>query len=505
MIKGPQSVLTAFRRPGTPTGKIGRIRWTRVPSRHRALTAMLIAATAVRLGAIVGYSPALWFNDSFEYLGVALRPQPYVVRPFGYSFFLMVSQPFHSFRLVVIVQHLSGLAIAVMLYALLRRYGAAGWLAAVATAPQLLDGYQIQVEHVVMAETLFTFLSVAAIVTLLWWRQVPTGAALAAGVLLAAAALTRTVGLPLAMTAVLWLLARRPGRRPLVAFSLALVIPLAGYSAWFQSVHGKAGITGSEGVFLYSRTTSFVDCSRIRPPADLALLCPAEPPGERQPPLNYIWNTDTPLHAIPGPIFSSSKDSLARRFALRAITAQPLDYVSVAVRDFARTFGPRGTDYPNALMTRPFLFHDPPDPVPNRTYVAGGSALDDVDTYERGSAVHHLRQPFADWLVSYQRHVAVPGPVLGLLLLASLVGVAVTARHRHQLRGALVLITAASLTLLAVPPLTAGFDHRYVLPALPFLGAGAGLAAHAIQVIRRSPDTGAGTPRPRPRHRLGST
>ncbi|AEH10292.1 MULTISPECIES: hypothetical protein [Protofrankia] len=469
-------------------------RQARLAGRHPVFTAMLAAAVVVRLAAVVGYAPALWFNDSFEYLGVALRPEPYVVRPSGYSFFLMLLEPFHSFRLVVVVQHLLGLAVAVMIYMLLRRHRTPGWLAALATGPQLFDGYQIQIEHMVMAETLFTVLAVAAVVALLWWRRPTTVAALVAGGLLAGASLTRTVGLPLAVVAGGWLLARRPGWRPLLAFCLALLIPLGCYGAWFQAVHGRAGIVGSDGVFLYSRTTSFVDCARTHPPADLAVLCPREPPEARQPPSNYIWHAGTPLDGVPGEVlspagevlspagqvFSPAKELLAGRFARRAIVTQPLDYAGIVIKDFSRTFGPRLTDYPNAGMVRPFLFHVPPDPVPDRTYIPGGSASEDVRAYEHGDGAHRLRQPFASWLEGYQLRVAVPGPALGLLLLGAVLGAGLAGRYRPRLRAPLVLTAAFAVTLLLVPPATAGFDHRYVLPALAFLGAAAALGCRVL-------------------------
>ncbi|WP_052914998.1 hypothetical protein [Protofrankia coriariae] len=284
-----------------------------------------------------------------------------------------------------------------------------------------------------------------------------------------------------------WLLARRPGWRPLLAFCLALLIPLGCYGAWFQAVHGRAGIVGSDGVFLYSRTTSFVDCARTHPPADLAVLCPWEPPEARQPPSNYIWHAGTPLDGIPGEapspagqVFSPAKESLAGRFARRAIVTQPLDYAGIVIRDFSRTFGPRLTDYPNAGMVRPFLFHVPPDPVPDRTYIPGGSASEDVHTYEHGDGTHRLRQPFASWLEGYQLRVAIPGPVLGLLLLGAVLGTGLAGRYRPHLRAPLVLTTAVAVTLLVVPPATAGFDHRYVLPALAFLPVAATLGCRVL-------------------------
>ena len=54
----------------------------------------------------------------------------------------------------------------------------------------LLDGYQIHLEHFVMAETLFTALVVAAMVLLVWSDRPGAAACVAVGALLAGAALT---------------------------------------------------------------------------------------------------------------------------------------------------------------------------------------------------------------------------------------------------------------------------------------------------------------------------
>ena len=44
---------------------------------------------------------ALWFaGDSYVYVGAALRPQPNLSKSTGYSFFLRLLLPFHSFTLV---------------------------------------------------------------------------------------------------------------------------------------------------------------------------------------------------------------------------------------------------------------------------------------------------------------------------------------------------------------------------------------------------------------------
>jgi hypothetical protein len=37
---------------------------------------MVAAALVIRIAAVAGYTPALYFNDSYEYLGVALHHSP---------------------------------------------------------------------------------------------------------------------------------------------------------------------------------------------------------------------------------------------------------------------------------------------------------------------------------------------------------------------------------------------------------------------------------------------
>src|ERR1700723_3506397 len=60
------------------------------------------------------------------------------------------------------------LAMAVALYLILRRRGVPRWLAAPATAPILLDAYQLQIEQSIMPDTAFEALIVAGLVCLLW-------------------------------------------------------------------------------------------------------------------------------------------------------------------------------------------------------------------------------------------------------------------------------------------------------------------------------------------------
>jgi hypothetical protein len=466
-----------------PRGTVAALR------RHRLFGLALLAGTIVRLVAVIGFHPALWFNDSYEYVSIALRPRPYVVRPDGYSFLLLVLRPLHSFTLVVVLQHLMGLAIGVMVYTLCRRYGLGARGATAAALPVLLDGNGLALEHLVLSDTLFAFLVAAAVFVMLLpgasGRRPGLVSAGGAGALLAAAILTRTVGLVIAVVVAGWLLARWPGRRAFGAFAVALVVPVFGYAAWFHSAQGSYALTGADGVFLYSRTATFASCARMHPPADLTYLCPA-PGRPRRPPSDYLWHLNQPLRTDQRPVFGGAKNEEAKRFAELAIRRQPLDYALAVLRDFGRTFGVGMSNYPSAGLVDHYRFSAQPLAVSGRTLVVGGTAIGDTTAYEHGSPATRLTEPFAAAVARYQRYVFLPGPALGLLLVIGLGGGIVAARRRRPGAPAAILLSATAFTLLIAPPALAGFDYRYIPPALGFLGAGAAIAIAAL----RSPAAG---------------
>jgi uncharacterized membrane protein YoaK (UPF0700 family) len=80
-------------------------------------------------------------------------------------------------------------------------------------------------------------------------------------------------------------------------------------------------------------------------------------------------------------------------------------------------------------------------------------------------------QPYASWLVTYQRYVYLRGTLLGVILLAALA--AMIARRRANPAG---LPWAFAMTILLVPPLIADFDLRYLVPAVPAACLAAALA-----------------------------
>ncbi|HEY0936183.1 MAG TPA: hypothetical protein VGD91_20890, partial [Trebonia sp.] len=425
-------------------------RAARLIAGNRLLTAVLVPALLLRVDAELGYRWQSWFNDSFSYVRAAVTLTPGTTRPAGYPVYLWLLSPAHSYLLVTASQHLMGLLIAVMIYALARhRFAVPAGVAVLATLPVLYDGFEIQLEHLIMADTLFLFLAMAAVTVLLWSPRPSGRACLAAGLLLGISATVRPTGLPLLAVFALYLLIRlfpggtggRPpeGRRPawkalaagLAGCGLAFAVPVAAYEGWYHAAHGEYAMTDSTGVFLYSRVMTFADCSRMSPPPDLLPLCTAVPPAQRPVAQAYIWTPASPLLRLAGPEFSPAVNRLAERFAVRAIEAQPLDYAAAAGDDTARAFGWNRSAFPNGQTYDAYLFGYQSLVIPAAPY--GGYASAEA-YYARGNPATTMVSPFAEVIRGYQRYVWLPGTGYGVILLAGLFGIA--RRGRRALRGA---------------------------------------------------------------------
>ncbi|MBB5777378.1 hypothetical protein [Nonomuraea jabiensis] len=452
----------------------GSLAWVGDPSRwrrHGWFLAVLALGTALRALAMLGYRPALWFPDSYTYVVTVFRPRPDLVRPAGYSMFLKLLEPFHAFGMVTAAQHLLGLATGVLIYRGARR--APRWVATLATVPVLLDAYQIELEHLLVSDTLFMFLVVAAVALCVPERRAPAaGGVVAIGLLLAAATLTRTVGQPLIVLLAAWYVLR--GRLRLAGLLLATaLVPVIAYGAWFYATYQRVGLVGANGVFLYARTMSFADCARMDPPPDLRVLCDPRPPERRPPSQEYIWAKDSPLVLLPGITFTKETDDLAGRFATLAITTQPLDYAASVLTELGRTFTWGRPVYPDPEIYGYYQF-PVTEPGPPGRYPAQVGA-DYAKLYERGAIGTEIVEPYAGWLRAYQNMVRLPGPVLlGVLLVPP---VAAVVRRSGRRRPAPWLVPwSAAVVLLVTPAAAAEFDYRYVLPAVPLACLAAALS-----------------------------
>src|SRR5215469_18698163 len=156
--------LAAPSQPGqvSRAGPAARWRAAQAVLRHHWLAAALLAAGLVlRVLAQLAYRPALFYIDTTRYLYNAEG-----MDPVGYKGPLRAILLVANFNAVAAVQHLLGLAMAVVIYLLLRRRGVSRWLAALAIAPVLLDAYQLQIEQMVMPDVWFEALIVAGLAIL---------------------------------------------------------------------------------------------------------------------------------------------------------------------------------------------------------------------------------------------------------------------------------------------------------------------------------------------------
>jgi hypothetical protein len=491
----------------------------RLARENKLFTWALAVGAVVRLFAVLGYPGALWFaGDTYVYLGSALRPQPNLSKSTGYSFFLRLLLPFHSLTLVVVLQHLMGLTDGVLIYALLRRNKVSKTWATIASLPMLLDGYIIEDEHLIMTEALYTFLVMVAMALLLWKPRLTWWKAILIGLLVGYAVIVHTEGEAVIALFPLFALLRGRAWKTLSGWGLtivmcaAILVPYGGYEAWFHEHNGSYNTTMAEGFFLWGRVSSFANCSIIKPTGELATVCPTQPIADRTPPGDYIWHAPyvhqdmdsictvttkdgKAASTVCGPV-SPAGNALLTKFAVKAVEAQPLDYVKTVVKGVLLSFGFPRIGYPDPGTTYYYQFHAhyvtakynmlPPDNPnnPADTWIPGGTAGQDWLSYghENPGVVDPV---FAYPLIVYERVVFTWGPLLALIFLVGLGGVfsirrkgwkVTTFRLRWQVRGTTMVPWIAAVALLVTPVMVGDFDYRYLIPVIPLASLAAGLA-----------------------------
>jgi 4-amino-4-deoxy-L-arabinose transferase-like glycosyltransferase len=463
----------------------------RIGKEHWIFLLLLAAGAALRAVTFFAYGPALIRRDSIAYVLRSENFSPGPLHPSGYAAFLRALPLDHGLAVVPFLQHVMGLAIAVLLYGLLLRLGVHRWLSALAAAPVLLDAYQLNIEENIMSDTLFELLLVSVCALILWRRPLGWPWAAGAGFLLALATLTRTVGLLLIVAvtlAVLFLVARHSRFFTLAALVAAFALPVIGYAAWFNSYYGQFGLTSFAGRFLYGRVAPFADCTKFSVPADERVLCPDDP---RLTPEQYVWKKRSPVFRV-GP---GVRNELAGHFAKRVILHQPLMYARVVGRDFIRAFSfTRGTapgeppaskwqfqlDYP--LFSGNGICPPPATPAFERSHRCPERQREwNEFVREHGDKGLHVNRGLASFLRSYQRFGYLPGPVLAAALFLAVLAVLGVGRARGSgLRTAAFLLGGVVVVLILGTVAANHFAWRYGLPPFMLIPAAAAIGLTAL-------------------------
>jgi len=332
--------------------------------------------------------------------------------------------------------------------------------------PVLYDGFEIQLEHLILSDIPLLFLLVLATTMLLWNPAGPSlRTCVVVGLLLGIADCFRAVGLPLLAVFAVFMIIKRVSWRKVAATIVVCLIPVAGYAGVFDLEHGQLAMSDATGVFLYSRVMTFAECSKMSVPADELSLCTTVPPDKRPIAQAYIWTSQSPLDRFPPSKFSPVPNQLAENFAIRAIEAQPLSYAKAVFDDTWRVFGWKRVIFPNAATYDEYIFSYRSLPIPTWDDANLGPYKSYAAAYVHGNPLTDVVAPFANVIRGYQRYVWLPGTLYGLILLLGAGGILLDWR---RLGGDALLPWTISLALIVIPAATAEFDYRYVLPAVPF-------------------------------------
>jgi hypothetical protein len=458
--------------------------------RHWLVSALLTAGLALRVAAQIAYSPALLYTDTLKYLYGAWPGAD----PLGYTGVLKVALFFGSLATVTAVQHLVGLAMAGVLYAVLLRRGTARWLAALAVAPVLLDAYQLQIEQTIMPDVWFEAMIVAGLAVLLWRPRVTLPAAIAAGLVLGSSAAVREVGAILIVPAAVFLLAAGGGWRQAAgkaaALCAAFVLPILCYCAGSYALTGHFWLSSAGSAT--GRLAGAADCAALRLPAAVRPVCPT--PAEQARGADWLDHSHlSPLQNAPVP-HGISRAALGSQFDAAVERQQPLRVLGAIARDSVRLFAPTRAASPAITPISRWQFQDtypvyPPEIRVSRAnvIVVGIQASRTAPfRYRRLSPAYggkaQVDRPVAAFLRSYQLGGGyTPGPLLAIFALAGLLGsLAALCRRprgpagRELALGGLLFFTAGAAILLVSDVYE--FSWRYQLPALVTLPAAGVLA-----------------------------
>jgi hypothetical protein len=440
--------------------------------RHWLVAALLLAGLVLRVLAQVGYRPALFYIDTTRYLY-----QAHGNDPVGYRVPLRAILLVGNLATVVAVQHLLGLAMAVIIYVLLLRRGAPRWLAALAVAPVLLDAYQLQIEQTIMPDAWFEAMIVAGLALLLWQPRPRPLLVAAAGLVLGASATVGQYGEILVLPGVIYLLLAAGSRRRALASAgllcAAFAVPILAYCSVSYAFTGHFWLSHTGSTTLYGRMAEAADCATLKLPAGERALCPTAS-QKRLGQDGLLHSSRSPLRPYYAHLPHQQASRTVSSFNMAVLKQQPLNVLravgSDAIRLFAltRDTGPGDTPLSRwQFQTRyPYYW-----PHASRRVLRTAAAL-------FGGGEPTVDRPIAAFLRSYQLDGGyTPGPVYLLAVLAGLAGSLTLIRRRgdRQREGSAERGRAEPAATDRAAAGHGSAERQLALACLPFLVAGVGV------------------------------
>ena len=445
--------------PGKPDPQSGQAGWrvaaASAARQHWPALVLLAAGLVLRILALLAYRPALFYIDTPRYL---LGEAP-GMDPLGYGGILRAILAVGNFNLVVAIQHLVGLAMAVVIYVLLLRRGAGRWFGALAIAPVLLDAYQVQIEQVLMPDLWFEALIVAGLAILLWqpdpgWR--------------------RTIG--------------RAG-----ALCAAFAAPILAYMAGSYVIAGNFFLSHTGDTSLYGRTAAAADCATLRLPAAERAMCPT-PSQQARGPDWLEYDPGSPIRAYYRNPSRAQTDAQITDFNHRVLRQQPLRMLDAYGTDVAKLFALNHTTGAGDTPVYRWQFQ------PRYLYFPPWTSTGKIDRTiaKYGGGEPAVWRPVAAFLRAYQLGGGyTPGALYALLTAGGLLGSGLLLLRRQrpesgksldtgtrQMALACLLFTASGTFVLLVSDVFQ-FSWRYQLPALVTLVPGGALGLAAAVHLRR--------------------
>jgi hypothetical protein len=527
--------------PGQPDPQAGRLAWLRhtpaLARQHWLFAVLLTAGLVLRVLTQIAYRPALLYIDSTKYLLGAYPGDD----PPGYQLAIKPVLALGNLDMIAVIQHLAGLAMAIALYLVLLRRGAPRWLAALATAPVLLDAYQLQIEQNVMPDVMFEVLIVAGLVALLW-RTVPSPwLVVVAGLALGGSATARQIGEIFILPAVCWLLIVTPGWRlrlkqaVLLCLAFALPILAASYRNYADPQLHSFSLAPYASGSIYGRMAEAADCATLKVPGYERPLCPDATQKLLLGPDGLDHNPRSPIRGTWIPSLSTANYQALKQlcpktvavtvgtqvhyhvvasmcgratsdFDRRVLKQQPLNVLASIGKDTLKLFAPgRVTSTGDPSLTRwQFQTYYPQYPpyivISHGAFVFGTYNHDGVEEQIgtganfRGGNPSVVR-PLASFLRGYQMHGGyTPGPLYAFAILAGLAGSLAVLRRRAAPAWRATALACLLFFVTGVFALLSSdvfeFNWRYQLPAMVTLVPAAALAITLL--LRRGSLTAAG-------------